>query len=903
MKATLSIKLVLSMLVISNFASAQTVGIAPSASTFDSKSILDIQSTTKGVLLPRMTAAQQNTMDNTFGTAQAGMVVYITDTGEYQYWDGTQWVVLLGAVDASNGLTVNGAGAVPDIELGGDLEYDTQVRSGSYDMKFIVNNSPGGGRVAIGSTSLVVDEAYSLSVERPLDNNTVKVGGDIFGVSISVDAGSERGLYAENTATAAGSSFYAIGAQLVQPSITNGYLGYHTTGDNSYAVYGSGGTFSGFFQGKVVVTSATSSTSVADLEVQNTTTGAGNAATLSLRQTTSNSTNGNLMGNINFGDNYSTGAQARIQVARGAAGGASDWPTNMIFSTTPDGSTTLTEGMRLSHGGNLGIGSTAPDDKLDVVGNTQVSGYLRVGSPSTPNIPAGYDQLYADDFEGDIFWSLDGSYGCGSSTTWDYILLTSGDLFTTALAWSPSALRSARRIQSPSIWIPTYYSSFYVTLNSRSIGTFDEPEDGVYLMWKDEGSTGTGTTWTKITSFAAGGYGTITAGSNTTCTGGGSQSGWHMNDKGTDYGSMYDQTSTISSTGRYIRLGLVGIEDNSAYDEDFFIYDVLIYGNRTALSSSFTAGSIYSEGPVYASVQYRLGDLAEYFEVDSKTEPGTLIAISANGNDSYSIADRRNPHLLLGVHSTAPTVTLNNPNRGVPVALAGRVPVKVNNENGPIRIGDYLSVSSVPGVACRALESGFVIGRALENSDNTNGLVLCMVETGWANVNSKPTTTSGGSFQLASGTDSVVVLDQSVTPDSRVFITFREFAGSEFRVGTIADGRFTVHLEEKSPNGARFDYFVDNAATVRPSLGNRGEVNLVSAEASQSPIMGQSITKAEADVMFPTQIVKRTSVQVDNGEKTAPRPPDPDQVWLWTADRGFFTMNDVRASRKSVSTH
>ncbi|MBI4039324.1 hypothetical protein HY388_00670 [Candidatus Daviesbacteria bacterium] len=48
------------------------------------------------------------------------------------------------------------------------------------------------------------------------------------------------------------------------------------------------------------------------------------------------------------------------------------------------------------------------------------------------------------------------------------------------------------------------------------------------------------------------------------------------------------------------------------------------------------------------------------------------------------------------------------------VALAGRVPVKVSLENGPIEKGDYLTSSSTPGVAMKATKPGQVVGKALE---------------------------------------------------------------------------------------------------------------------------------------------------------------------------------------------
>ena len=72
---------------------AQSVGIAGSAITPDAQSILDIRSTTQGVLLPRMTTAQATTLATSLNAGDAGMTVYDTDLEAYKYWDGTalQW--------------------------------------------------------------------------------------------------------------------------------------------------------------------------------------------------------------------------------------------------------------------------------------------------------------------------------------------------------------------------------------------------------------------------------------------------------------------------------------------------------------------------------------------------------------------------------------------------------------------------------------------------------------------------------------------------------------------------------------------------------------------------------------------------------------------------------------------
>ncbi len=75
---------------------------------------------------------------------------------------------------------------------------------------------------------------------------------------------------------------------------------------------------------------------------------------------------------------------------------------------------------------------------------------------------------------------------------------------------------------------------------------------------------------------------------------------------------------------------------------------------------------------------------------------------------------------IVGVYSSQPALRLSQRGQSidglpvVPVALVGRVPVKVTNENGPVKPGDFLTVSATkPGYAMKATRSGQVIGKAL----------------------------------------------------------------------------------------------------------------------------------------------------------------------------------------------
>lgn len=115
--------------------------------------------------------------------------------------------------------------------------------------------------------------------------------------------------------------------------------------------------------------------------------------------------------------------------------------------------------------------------------------------------------------------------------------------------------------------------------------------------------------------------------------------------------------------------------------------------------------------------------------VCTRSETG-YIPFVTRSNGSAAQAKR-----VLGVVSTAPGVTLGGYGREelfhyrtVPLALAGRVPVKVNDENGPIEVGDRITPSSEPGVGMRANEDDLVVGIALEPHLEGKGMVVTLVK-------------------------------------------------------------------------------------------------------------------------------------------------------------------------------
>lgn len=127
-------------------------------------------------------------------------------------------------------------------------------------------------------------------------------------------------------------------------------------------------------------------------------------------------------------------------------------------------------------------------------------------------------------------------------------------------------------------------------------------------------------------------------------------------------------------------------------------------------------------------------DLAEIVPLADAVEAADVVEIDPSTPDRFRLSTTAHNPLVAGVISTAPGVTLGaDLNHDAPrpaLALAGRVPVKVTLEGGPIAIGDALTASSTPGHAMRAPTSpvpGSVIGKALAVFSGAEGDRIAML--------------------------------------------------------------------------------------------------------------------------------------------------------------------------------
>ena len=164
------------------------------------------------------------------------------------------------------------------------------------------------------------------------------------------------------------------------------------------------------------------------------------------------------------------------------------------------------------------------------------------------------------------------------------------------------------------------------------------------------------------------------------------------------------------------------------------------------------------------------GDIAEWYEAQSDVEEGDIVSLSQNlfsytfspSNPFTGVIDKatiiteeapiikkaeETNSLLLGVVSASPYQTFGNAIRDQgthpkPVALIGRVQVKVSQENGPIAIGDRIAVSSEAGIGRKANPDEQTIGIALNPYEGEGiGMILVFINLGHTKLD--PSISSG----------------------------------------------------------------------------------------------------------------------------------------------------------------
>ncbi|MBI4385735.1 hypothetical protein HY573_02805, partial [Candidatus Parcubacteria bacterium] len=170
-----------------------------------------------------------------------------------------------------------------------------------------------------------------------------------------------------------------------------------------------------------------------------------------------------------------------------------------------------------------------------------------------------------------------------------------------------------------------------------------------------------------------------------------------------------------------------------------------IQSGTTTLASLDIGGTWVTKGP---QTPNGTPDVAEMITVADDVEPFDLVvADPANPEYVRRTSQPYDPKILGVITAGGSAITLGNTGfiatgedvRRMPIVLAGRIPVNVTTENGPIAVGDRLTSSSKPGHAMKATQAGPTVGIALEpfgesgimNQESREGTVLIFLNVGY----------------------------------------------------------------------------------------------------------------------------------------------------------------------------
>lgn len=164
--------------------------------------------------------------------------------------------------------------------------------------------------------------------------------------------------------------------------------------------------------------------------------------------------------------------------------------------------------------------------------------------------------------------------------------------------------------------------------------------------------------------------------------------------------------------------------------------DLQVTGNITPTANAtydignvtYRWANIWASGTVTANATYALyADLAEMYVPDQYYDPGTVVVFG--GEQEITVTDQQGDTRVAGAISTQPAYVMNEAQEnGVPLALRGKVPVKVV---GSVNKGDLLITSNSAGYATAAKwykpDSNAVFAKSLERDDSEGPRVIWAV--------------------------------------------------------------------------------------------------------------------------------------------------------------------------------
>ena len=397
--------------------------------------------------------------------------------------------------------------------------------------------------------------------------------------------------------------------------------------------------------------------------------------------------------------------------------------------------------------GNVGIGTTAPIDPLNVVGTTSYGpGQITLGDGGSFN---PYIHIYRWTGSGSTYFQTTigndlsvpgalefqtgnggGIIGSDTQSTRMLILPRSGNVGINTS--SPSyQLDVTGQIRSTAGFIFPDGTTQTTAYANNGVITASDPTYGSINLKMNSASIPviTFTRWTGNGQVQQNAYAGLF---------------WNASDSSYDYGigtgtSQTGNQTTATNVVTVTQSGNVGIGTNNPSS-------TLEVDGNVKLTQGSGASITFADGTVQSTAYTGTcvatgGDYAESVDVvglKTSYEPGDVMVLSTDPATDVTKSLEPYSPLVAGIYSTKPGYVGRRQQSDsklakseIPMAMIGIVPTKVSTENGPIHRGDLLVSSSTPGYAMRGTDhnrmAGAVLGKAMGALDSGNGLIEVLV--------------------------------------------------------------------------------------------------------------------------------------------------------------------------------
>ena len=139
------------------------------------------------------------------------------------------------------------------------------------------------------------------------------------------------------------------------------------------------------------------------------------------------------------------------------------------------------------------------------------------------------------------------------------------------------------------------------------------------------------------------------------------------------------------------------------------------YMEMYPVDTGIQEGDIVMPDPSRTVISTQNDRIPVLIKATSRSQALGIVSIASKASDFNSVG-----------HNILPA---DNP---LPIALSGRVKVRISMEHGPISVGDPIMLSSTAGVGAKATTAGFIVGTALDSASSDGSVLVFVNSTYWA---------------------------------------------------------------------------------------------------------------------------------------------------------------------------